>query len=58
MSKPMSKIVAFRRKSGPEKAAEALRILADAWAYYEPARGKAELIEETALDQMFEYYAA
>ena len=58
MSKPISKIVAFRKKSEQEKAAEALKSLADAWAYYEPARGPAELIEETALEQMFEYYAA
>ncbi|ADE84502.1 hypothetical protein [Rhodobacter capsulatus] len=54
----MSKIVTFRKKSEQEKAAEALRILAEAYAYYTPARGKADLIEETELDQMFEYYAA
>ena len=54
----MSKIVTFRKKSEQEKAAEALRILADAWAYYEPARGPAELVQETEIEQMFEYYAA
>lgn len=54
----MSKIVAFRKKSEQEKAAEALAALTAAWAYYTPARGPAEVVDETAIEQMFEYYAA
>lgn len=54
----MSKIVTFRKKSEQEKSAEALKALSDAWAYYTPMRGVAAAIEETALEQMFEYYAA
>ncbi|PTV96055.1 hypothetical protein C8J27_103387 [Rhodobacter aestuarii] len=54
----MSKIVTFRKNSESEAAAEALRILEAAWAYYTPERGEAEEVHETELEQMFDYYAA
>lgn len=59
----MSKIVAFLSKSKQEKAAEALRVLEDAYAYYTPAeagspRGDAPVGEQSALGQMYAYYCA
>ncbi|SOB94252.1 hypothetical protein [Rhodobacter maris] len=54
----MSKIVTFRKKSEQDKAAEALAALEAAWAYYTPLRGPAAAVEETEIEQMFEYYAA
>lgn len=59
----MSKIVAFLSKSKQEKAAEALRVLEDAYAYYTPAeagppRSDAHPGEQSALGQMYAYYCA
>lgn len=63
----MSKIVAFLSKSKQEKAAEALRVLEDAYAYYTPAEagfpqgdapGDSLVAEQSALGQMYAYYCA
>ncbi len=60
----MSKIVAFLSRSKQEKAAEALRVLEDAWAYYTPAetspaeRAAVAGGEQSALGQMYAYYTA
>jgi len=58
----MSKIVKFQKKSERNLAAEALRVLEDAYAYYTPAEDvsaeAAILAVETPLEQLFGYYSA
>ncbi|MBD3786149.1 MAG: hypothetical protein IE922_04145 [Sphingomonadales bacterium] len=57
----MVKIVRFQKKSELEKAAEALRVLEDAYAYYTPDETVVTATEGEArspLDQMYQYYAA
>lgn len=57
----MVKIVRFQKKSELDKAAEALRVLEDAYAYYIP---EAFVVSDSAgeartpLEQMYQYYAA
>ena len=57
----MVKIVRFQKKSELEKAAEALRVLEDAYAYYTPEQSAVTVAEgeaRTPLEQMYQYYAA
>ncbi len=57
----MVKIVRFQKKSELDKAAEALRVLEDAFAYYIPEETMtfgADREDRTALEQMYQYYAA
>lgn len=57
----MVKIVRFQKKSELEKAAEALRVLEDAYAYYTPEESVVTVAEgetRTPLEQMYQYYAA
>lgn len=54
----MSKIIRFRKQTERERAAAALSALEAAWAYYTPQRGLVLATEETALVQMYAYYAA
>lgn len=56
----MSKVVKFLKKSERELAAEALRVLEDAYAYYTPTEAGpvVDVAEKTALGQMYEYYSA
>jgi len=57
----MVKIVRFQKKSELEKAAEALRVLEDAFAYYIPEESMTASVdreERTPLEQMYQYYAA
>lgn len=60
MESSMSKVVKFLKKSERDLAAEALRVLEDAYSYYTPAEAGplAEVAEATALGQMYEYYSA
>ena len=58
----MSKVVKFLKKSEQDKAAEALKVLEDLYAYYAPetdtpvAAGAVK--EESALGLMYAYYSA
>ncbi|WP_223641027.1 hypothetical protein [Rhodobacter sp. TJ_12] len=57
----MSKIVTFRKNSDKENAAEALKLLEAAWAYYTPEHSAVtESVEEAeaSIEHLFEYYAA
>lgn len=54
----MSKIICLRHITERQKAAAALAALETAWAYYTPQRGGVGTTEETALAQMYAYYAA
>jgi len=60
----MSKVVKFLKKSEREKAAEALRVLEDAYSYYTPeteptatAVSKGQT-DETVIGVMYAYYSA
>ena len=57
----MVKIVRFQKKSELEKAAEALRVLEDAYAYYTPEETMTAVAareDRSPLEQMYQYYAA
>ena len=58
----MSKVVTFQTKDLRQKAIDALRVLEESYAYYTPEEPvvtvSVETEERSALEQMYQYYAA
>ena len=54
----MSKIIRLRHLTERQKAAAALAALETAWAYYTPQQSGVGTTEDTALAQMYAYFAA